>query len=243
MISSRVQNWYRRATWVDLAMALMRLILILVFGIGLLRSLTSNQYEFQDWVAFTVFGLTFGSIYSLISLGYTMVYGVLRMINFAHGDVFMAGAFGGYIVAVPLLDSGSLFGIATLLLVGGVTSAAIAVAVERIAYRPFLSSSSLAPLICAIGVSFILQYSIRGLFGTGSRAYAEAEVLRGTVTIAGHQVEMVQLFVIGVAILAMVLLHHYFHIRGWRDNGGRRRCPLHTGFQSAPRLYGLRTWY
>ncbi|TIT84362.1 MAG: branched-chain amino acid ABC transporter permease, partial [Mesorhizobium sp.] len=82
----------------------LRIALLIIVAAGLTRSLTSNEYCARDWASFAVFGLTLGSIYALVSLGYTMVYGVLRMINFAHGDVFSAGAFGGLIVAGPFIE-------------------------------------------------------------------------------------------------------------------------------------------
>jgi len=188
-------------------MLAIRVALIILICIGLTRSLAQNEYSRNDWISFGVFGLTLGSIYALVSLGYTMVYGVLRMINFAHGDVFMAGAFGAFIVSDVHVAGQSFLILVALLAVGAATSAAIAIIVERTCYRPFQDSRNLAPLICAIGASFILQYTVRGLFGTGSRAYRDLDFLEGSVTIAGYAVPFVQLIVIAVAIVAMILLH------------------------------------
>lgn len=204
---ARASDWYRRATWVDLVMLALRLALLALILVGFVRSLVGNEYSSRDWISFAVFGLTLGSIYALVSLGYTMVYGVLRMINFAHGDVFMAGAFGAYIVADPLMEIGSFGTVVALLFIGALTSAVIAVVIERIAYRPFRHTRSLAPLICAIGASFILQYTVRGFFGTGSRAYSDIPALDGTITVAGYPVPVVQIFVITAAVSAMVILH------------------------------------
>lgn len=206
-IAAAFADWRRRSTWVDMVMLVLRVSLLVLVAVGLLLSLTSNEYGAGDWLSFAVFGLTLGSIYALVSLGYTMVYGVLRMINFAHGDVFMAGAFGALIVADPLIATGSLFAVLVLILVGAATSAAIAVLVERVAYRPFRRSGSLAPLICAIGVSFVLQYTARGFFGTGSRAYDDIPALDGAVSFGLLLIPLVQLFVILAALLAMGSLH------------------------------------
>ena len=206
-VAAAIADWRRRSTWVDMVMLALRVSLVALVATGLLRSLAGNEYGVGDWLAFGVFGLTLGSIYALVSLGYTMVYGVLRMINFAHGDVFMAGAFGALIVADPLIATGSLLAVLLLLVAGAATSAAIAVLVERVAYRPFRRSGSLAPLICAIGVSFVLQYTARGFFGTGSRAYADVPALDGAVRFGPLQVPLVQLFVILAALLAMAALH------------------------------------
>ena len=76
--------------------------------VGSTLTITSGHYEPATWVRLFASGLTLGSVYAMIALGYTMVYGILRMINFAHGEVFMAGAFGGYFTAVALDDAGLL---------------------------------------------------------------------------------------------------------------------------------------
>ncbi|RVD46321.1 branched-chain amino acid ABC transporter permease [Mesorhizobium sp. M4B.F.Ca.ET.169.01.1.1] len=202
-----MSEWRRRSTWVDHVMLGLRIALLIIVVAGLTRSVTSNEYSARDWASFAVFGLTLGSIYALVSLGYTMVYGVLRMINFAHGDVFTTGAFGGLIVAGPFIESGSTVGLIGVLVAGASTSAAIAVLIERVAYRAFSRSGSLAPLICAIGASFVLQYTIRGLFGTGSRAYPDVAALNGAISLGIVQIPLVQLFVIAAALLAMAVLH------------------------------------
>lgn len=206
-LSDAMSEWRRRSTWVDHVMLGLRIALLIIVVAGLTRSLTSNEYSARDWASFAVFGLTLGSIYALVSLGYTMVYGVLRMINFAHGDVFTTGAFGGLIVAGPFIESGSTVGLIGVLVAGASTSAAIAVLIERVAYRAFSRSGSLAPLICAIGASFVLQYTIRGLFGTGSRAYPDVAALNGAISLGIVQIPLVQLFVIAAALLAMAVLH------------------------------------
>ena len=111
-----------------------------------------------------VFGVAEGSVYAMVALGYTMVYGVLRMINFAHGEVFMTGAFASFWVANTLESSGFLnrnpvLSIAFLILVGMAVSAGVAVLLERVAYRPLRNAPRLVPLITAIGASLFLQNS------------------------------------------------------------------------------------
>ncbi len=112
-------------------------------------------------------GLILGFMYALIALGYTMVYGVLEFINFAHSEIFIVGAFVGVEILLGLKAYGALgslspFVVLVLLLVAGMTaSALLAVAVERIAYRPLRGAPRLVPLISAIGVSFFLQDAIR----------------------------------------------------------------------------------
>ena len=112
-------------------------------------------------------GLTIGAIYALIALGYTMVYGVLEFINFAHSEIFVTGAFVGVEVLLGLKAAGILDAVSPFLvllvalLLGMLGSGLLAVAVERVAYRPLRGAPRLVPLISAIGVSFFLQDAIR----------------------------------------------------------------------------------
>ena len=115
-------------------------------------------------------GLSQGSIYALIALGYTMVYGVLRFINFAHSDVFMVGAFAGYFLAQYLPGGSILSGVAVL--VGAMLICALlGVVIEKLAYRPLRGRSTLTVLITAIGVSLLLQNLGQRLFGANPRSF------------------------------------------------------------------------
>src|SRR5271170_6576268 len=133
----------------------------------------------MNWSQFfqlTVDGLTLGCIYALIALGYTMVYGILKLLNFAHGDVYMIGAFLGYFVVqwfggplalsipVPLL-------ILVMFVVAAGGCGALGMAIERFAYRPLRDAPRIAPLITALGVSFILENTVLLLFGGFVRSY------------------------------------------------------------------------
>ena len=139
----------------------------------------------MDWDFFVqqlVNGLTLGSVYALIALGYTMVYGILKLLNFAHGEVYMMGAFAGFGVL-------SLFGgavgvtINVVLLIGMMLAVAmvgagfLGVAIERFAYRPLRNAPRIAPLISALGVSFFLQSSALILFGADFRSYETYEYI------------------------------------------------------------------
>jgi branched-chain amino acid transport system permease protein len=130
----------------------------------------------QLFIQLTVNGLTLGSLYALIALGYSMVYGILKLLNFAHGEVYMIGAFTGYGVLsafggalspnIALLPLIVLMFLAAMLASGG-----FGVAIERFAYRPLREAPRLAPLITALGVSFFLQNSVLLLFGAQFRSY------------------------------------------------------------------------
>jgi branched-chain amino acid transport system permease protein len=197
---------------VDIVLWGLRIGVVAVVVVGTIGTLLHNRYTAAQWFDFVVFGLTIGSIYAQIALGYTMVYGVLRLINFAHGDIVMAGAFAGYFVATPLdrsgfLNSHPVLGMSVILAVAIVTSTSIAVLTERIAYRPFRRVVGLAPLICAIGVSFFLEQTFRGMFGSAVKSYPSPDWQRATFQLLGFNVPRVDVLVIGLALVFMAGLY------------------------------------
>ena len=192
-----------------------RIGVVLVVVGGSVLTLAEGKYSGAQWLDLVADGVAQGSIYALIALGYTMVYGILRMINFAHGEIFMAGAFGGLFAAQALAQSGflnqstvtSLLSVVLILVVAMAVSAALALLVERIAYRPLRTAPRLVPLISAIGASFFLQYTFRGFFGPGIYAYPTVEVLEKPVPIAGLPIEWGDVLVIGAAVAMMAGLY------------------------------------
>lgn len=122
-------------------------------------------------------GLSLGAFYALIALGYTMVYGVLRFINFAHGDVFMLGAFSGYYLTPRLLPlfpgRAAPIGVALVLLATMCICAIVGVTIERLAYRPLRKQPKLTVLITAIGVSLLLEYGGQFVFGPDPKSFPE----------------------------------------------------------------------
>ena len=203
----------------DIAIALFlwsfRIAVVLVVVVGSALTLAQGAYGIDAWVRLLVEGLTLGSIYAMIALGYTMVYGILRMINFAHGEVFMAGAFGGYFTAVALNDAGLLnanpisavVSIVIMMLAAMLVSTVVALIVERIAYRPLRNAPRLVPLISAIGASFFLQYTFRGLFGSGKYSYPSINLLAESVPLPFIDVRYVQILVVVAAIVMMTVLY------------------------------------
>jgi branched-chain amino acid transport system permease protein len=149
-------------------------------------------------------GLSLGAIYALIALGYTMVYGVLRFINFAHSDVFMVGAFIGY-YAGKHLPMGTFAGGLGLLAVAMIGCAVLGVVIERLVYRPLRGGSTLNVLITAIGVSLFLEYSGQVFFGAAPRTFPAAFPER-TFQVGGLVVSSNQLAVIIVAVFLMIAL-------------------------------------
>src|SRR5690554_3079874 len=146
-------------------------------------------------------GLAVGSIYALIALGYTMVYGIIKLINFAHGEIYMLGAYFGF-YAISVLKLSLLPAI--LLSMGA--AALVGVLLERIAYRPLRSSPRISVLITAIGASLLFQSTAQLVFGASFKPFPQAMPFRriqlGKVFITNRQ-----LLIFGVAVLLMVLLH------------------------------------
>ena len=132
----------RKLDFVDLFLWLIRFAIIAVVLTGTIKSIIDSPYSSRNWLDFLIFGIAQGSMYALIAIGYTLVYGVLRMINFAHGEVFRAGILTlTVLVAIPMSNSGYLvehpaISITVLALVSIAVSIAIALLTERIAYKP-----------------------------------------------------------------------------------------------------------
>src|SRR6266540_3453450 len=160
--------------FVDAFLWLIRIAALVALFWGAFRSLSGRglvTLSSAQWRDNVVSGLSIGSVYALIALGYTMVYGVLRFINFAHGEVFMSGTMVGYFVAQALsgtgLWDGNMIFLALLivLLSSMATATLIAMLLERVAYRPLRGKPRLIPFITAIGASFFLQYTFARLMG------------------------------------------------------------------------------
>jgi len=145
-----------------------------------------QAYGLDTWVRFAVSGIILGGVYSLIALGYTLVYGILFMINFAHGDVMMLGAFAGYFTLEALSATGllnrslvcSIGSVAVAFAVGMFAGMVVALIVERIAYRPLRKAPRLVPLISAIGASLFLENAAQLVFGSARHRYVNPEVIQ-----------------------------------------------------------------
>jgi branched-chain amino acid transport system permease protein len=165
------------------------------------------SFFFQELVN----GVTTGALYALVALGFSMVYGVLKLLNFAHGDLYMVGAYIGFFViqwfggaqhlsiAVPLLLV--IMFVLAAALVGG-----LGVAIERFAYRPLRDAPRIAPLITAIGVSFFLESSALLLFGAQYRVYNTADFisLSSGIQIGSVTIDSVQILVLVLGLVLMV---------------------------------------
>src|SRR6059058_4412250 len=160
------------------------------------------HYFFSQLVA----GLTLGSLYALLALGYSMVYGILKLLNFAHGEVFMIGSYIGYFVLTALGGATSpnvSIPILLLLMFGAamVGSGLLGVAIERFAYRPLRHASRIAPLISALGVSFFLAYSVQLLFGAEQRDYGAISLCNGCLYFKGFSIGNVHIALLRIVIV------------------------------------------
>jgi branched-chain amino acid transport system permease protein len=156
-------------------------------------------------------GLALGAVYALIALGYTMVYGILQLINFAHGEVYMLGAYLGIIVlgmltALGLTAYSLALSIFITLLISMAFCAAYGAAIERVAYRPLRNATKLAPLISAVGMSIILQNSVMLAQGKEYKNLPPMLPSEG-FSMLGANVSPVQIFILSASILIMVGLH------------------------------------
>ncbi|MDP3273950.1 MAG: branched-chain amino acid ABC transporter permease [Deltaproteobacteria bacterium] len=151
-------------------------------------------------------GIALGGVYALIALGYTMVYGVLGLINFAHSDVFMLGAFAG-IFGAALFGSGAtgVVPFFAAMLLAMVSCAVLGVLIERLAYRPVRNAPKLTPLVTAIGVSMLLQNLAVLKFGSTPRAFPPL-ISSAAVHIGPITTNLIKLIDLGAALLLMVLL-------------------------------------
>jgi branched-chain amino acid transport system permease protein len=195
-----------------------RIIVVLVIVVGSYLTLSSGKYSIDTWIDLLVDGASLGGVYALIALGYTMVYGILRMINFAHGDVFMIGAFAGYYTATFLRNIGflnsspaaSVASIVIMMAVAALVALVVAVLIERVAYRPLRASPRLVLLIAAIGASFFLQYTVKGIVGTGVFAYPVPSFLSEPVPFPiaeSLRLKWLDVVVVGSAVLMMLVLY------------------------------------
>lgn len=146
-------------------------------------------------------GLALGSVYALIALGYTMVYGIIGLINFAHGDVYMIGAFIGFYVCTALH-----LGFIPTLLIAMVGSALLGILIEKAAYKPLRKSPKIALLITAIGVSLFLENATRFIAGPNPKPYPASILPQKNISFGALQINNLQLIILCVSIVLALLL-------------------------------------
>ncbi len=152
-------------------------------------------------------GLILGALYGLVAIGYTMVYGIVQLINFAHGEIFMVGGFGALTAFLALPGGTTLWIAIPLMLVAGIlVSVLVAIGAERFAYRPLRTAPRLAPLITAIGLSIALQQLVFSFYPEAKKARVFPQIPGSPFNVAGMTIQRSDLFLIVAAPVCMLAL-------------------------------------
>ena len=157
----------------------------------------------QTFISTLIDGLCLGSLYALVALGYSMVYGIAKMLNFAHGDVIMVGIYTLFVAMSALGTSPAMIALSALIMI--VFCAILGFAIEKLAYKPLRQASPLAVLITAIGVSYLLQNIALLVFGTRQQK-VPSYFNFGSIYIGGVQIELLSVVILAVTIVMMVAL-------------------------------------
>jgi len=207
-----LKRWRQRVTFSDIVVWAIGIAIGIAVVYGTIVTWRRADYTAEQWINLTLDGLKLGGIYSLIALGYTLVYGILRMINFAHSEVFMSGPFTAvflakYLDSIGFYNSHPLISLILVTLLSAAVSITVALLLERIAYRRLRYAPRLVPLITAIGASFFLQYTFRGMYGNDPETYPTLDILKGTWTIGSIAIPKTDLVVIVSAFVLMLILY------------------------------------
>ncbi len=157
----------------------------------------------MEFLSYLISGLSLGSVYAIIALGYTMVYGIAKMLNFAHGDVIMVGGYVSYFVAGALAEKGNISGWVAMLVAMAVCTA-LGVLIEGFAYKPLRAAPSLAVLITAIGVSYLLQNSALLMWGANVKYYPS--IIEGTLKLFDGQLSISYVSLLTVAACVVIMV-------------------------------------
>jgi branched-chain amino acid transport system permease protein len=160
----------------------------------------------MEWLQQLINGISLGSIYALIALGYTMVYGIIKLINFAHGDVFMVGAFVGFYAI-----KGWGLGFFPALLFAMAFCAVFGVLIERIAYKRLRNATRIAALITAIGMSLLIEYGVIYARGAQPEAYPDGVLPSASFNLFGAQISGQSLLILSVSVGLMIILQFIVH--------------------------------
>ncbi len=196
----------------------------------------------EDFIQHLINGVSLGSIYALIALGYTMVYGILQLINFAHSEVYMLGAFAAYYTAIGLgralgadLEPGIVF-FGIVLIVAMAACGVAGLTIERFAYRPLRQAPKLNTLITAIGVSLFLQYTGQVIFGADPKSFPTVLEDRSLVSSGGIDLRLFDVTILLTGVAFMSGLHYLIH----RTKTGKAMRAVSTNRQVAS-LMGINT--
>lgn len=208
----RFRSWFNKTSIQILGIIFILLLIYRIYTVAAEQSYPATYWYFQ-----LINGLILGGVYALIALGYTLIYGILFMINFAHGEVLMMGGFAGFFMLQLLNSWGwtngepwqSILSVVILLIVGMLASIITGVLLERLAYRPLRSAPRLVPLISAIGASFFLQYTALLIFGVTPHNYKKPAIIDGGWLIGdtGIYISYTGAFIFITSVIMMIGLY------------------------------------
>lgn len=213
--------------------AIIAVLFVIFLSWRLYSVISAGIYGPDTWLRFTISGLIIGSVYSVIAIGYTLVYGILFMINFAHGEIMMLGAFAGYFVLEALnglvvnqaagmsfLDQYQILSVIMAFVVGMTMAAIVGYYLEKIAYRPLRGAPRLIPLISAIGASIFLQNAAQLIFGPKRRTYQNPSALTRSmgwrIPISGEEVILTYTGVLTFVLSILLLVGLYVLVQRTR---------------------------
>ncbi len=179
-------------------------------------------------------GLTIGSMFALVALGYTMVYGVMKLINFAHGDMVAASAFVGLTIYTQVMGQAtSLFAVIAIFLLSAITMAVIGIILERVAYRPLREAPRLSAVVSALGASLVIQNGIMLIWGPRMRIFPEL-VPQVYWDLGGVVISLIQVIILVLSLVLMLAL--YLFVEKTRMGAAVRAASID---QDAARLMGI----
>lgn len=217
------------------ALVFVALVLVRILMVQVTAWQTGKLLPLSYWGLQLGNGLVLGGVYSLIALGYTLVYGILLMINFAHGDVMMFGAYAGFFVlagldTMGLTKTNQFLAVAIIFGAGMVVSMVTGVVLERIAYRPLRAAPRLVPLITAIGASVFMEEAARLVFGAQIRVYTKPDFLQGAIIFPGGiPMPRTGAFAIITSVILMAALYYLVQ----RTKTGRAMRAVATNKEAA----------
>ena len=161
------------------------------------------QFLIDNFWALTITGLTLGAVYALVALGYSMVFGIIKLLNFAHGDIYMLGAFAGFatMTAFGISNESSIPLLLVIMLLSMVTTGLIGVGIERIAYRPLRNAPKISLLISAIGASYLLENLATVIFGGRPKSFPTPKLFTDMIDIHGVAIQKLTFYIPIVTII------------------------------------------
>lgn len=206
---------------VDGVIWVIRVAVVATIAWGSVVSLSSGRLPPEAWGTLTMVGISQGSVYALLALGFSMVYGTLRFINFAHGDMLMLGgisawmAWGG-LFHIGMWQAAPLPSLLLVLVIAMATGAGASVLLERVAFRPLRSSPRLVLVVTSLGASLVIQYSVAGLFGVVTKEFPSVPALQSTLALGPLRVQWSMVLVLGAALTMLAGLYLLI----WRTRTG-----------------------